>query len=268
MKNCLITKLKAATDNGNLPYYDGITINLRYSDSGSLRVLNGQTAKLIKKSDGSVINLDGSAGQILLSSLVNIDYEEYIFISKYDSFPSVGSTGNTVGVEFNIEDFKYIESEKLTRIKFNYGGITGDITKLPASENLNEIGLYGISGVTGDLATLISKFPNIGANDGALNLYGSGLSGNVSALGNLKYDCAIYLNSTIEGNFYDTIVGWRTNRGGTGEVAAAMLCGPNAHLWSVYPGASAFKLAWTPTTSSITVGGVTTTFDNSGNIIS
>ena len=275
MEKCLFTKLKGSVD-ANLPYYGGVSIFLKKSNGsrlGSLKCLSGQTAKLVSIEDGTVIELSDSS-QINTSQLSNVDWKEYAWISKYDAFPVVGSTSYTTGVKFDIGDFAMVDPAKLTKVALQGfdKDIYGSFDKLPASEQLTSINVTNTL-IEGHLSVIVGKYPNLGykptQDEVLVNMYESQITGDVSAFAVLNYmPDKIYLPKLATGNIYDAIVGWRQNIGTTGT-SGTMMGGSGIHLWSVYPGvAKTFTVDWTATTSSITVDGVTTTFDNEGNIVS
>lgn len=264
MEKCLLTQFKQAASNSDLPYYGEAEITLNHANSGYIKVNPGQTAKLIPVAGGSAIDLSDS------QQLDFADISEetvYRFISKYSAFPYIQDNLANGVSSLNISQWK--DAIKPERIFIrNSAAIT--IADLPSSETLHSLNLYQTP-CTGTLQEILTKYPNIG-NNGEVNIYAtsSNLTGSISDLAALKYipNNVFYINAYITGDFKDAIVGWRTNIGQTGTMPK-LYCGSGVHLWSVYPSAETlFAISWTATTMSITVGGVTTTFDNNGNIVS
>ena len=275
MEKCLFTKLKGSVD-ANLPYYGGVSVFLKKSTGsrlGSLKCLPGQTAILKDINDGTEIELSDSV-QINTSQLDNVDWKEYVWISKYDAIPIVGSTGYTTGIKFDIGDFAMIDPAKLTKVALQGfdKDIYGNFDDLPASEQLTFINVTNTL-IEGNLGLIVGKYPNLGykptQEEVVINMYESLITGDVSAFSVLNYmPDKIYMPKLATGNIYDAIVGWRQRIGSTGT-SGTMMGGSGIHLWSVYPGiAKTCTVSWTATTSSITANSVTTTFDNEGNIIS
>lgn len=271
MANCLKTQLKATVQNDNLPYFGGAEIEVLSGATGSIKTNPNQTAKLISKTDGTVFDLSNTTS-IALSALLEHG-SKYIYVSAYDSFiASANSNYNAQGLrglKTNIEQWKNVNPQCLDRIILTKtdNNFTGSVDALPASNETTIIVL--IDGPHATLSSLIEKYPNIGKNNGHLLLYNNyKVTGNVSALGGLHYmPATLQLGPNIKGNIYDAIVGWRTNIGETGETPN-IFGSSKVSLWSVqFDIATSAKVIWTASTSSVTINGVTTTFDNSGNII-
>lgn len=274
MKNCLNTRLKGIVDNENLPYFDSVVITVTPWESGTvgtIKVGPGQTGKLVSLIDGTEYPLSDVL-EFANNQITGDTPQKFLFKSKYSAFPVAGSTQRTTGFSLNIDGFNYLPENVLEIINFNLGSINGDLNNIPDSNKLSTLVLNEIS-VTCTLEDILRKFPNIGVvttnvPNPRMNIYNNSITGDVADLAALKaIPLDFYLPKQVEGNLYDAIVGWRENIVGTSNTGN-MLCGSRVHLWSVYPNGKIFTLAWTADTSSITVNGVTTTFDNSGNIVS
>lgn len=271
MANCLKTQLNEAVQNNNLPYFGGVEIEVLSGATGSIKTNAGQTAKLISKTDGTVFDISGTTS-VALSELLEHG-SKYIYVSAYGSFLA-SANGNynapgLSGLKTNIEQWKNVNPKCLDTIILTktFNNFTGSIDALPASDETTTINLT--AGPSATLLSLIEKYPNIGKNSGVLRLYeNEHVTGNVSALGGLHYmPYDLQLAYNITGNIYDAIVGWRTNISETGATPN-IIGSNNVSLWSVqFAKTTPSKVRWTADTSSVEINGVTTTFDNSGNII-
>lgn len=280
MGNCLVAKLKQAVSNPNLPILGQVRIKMvfRGNSNGSIKTSFG-TAKLVFE-NGDEYNID-TTNDFKLSTLVAGQDYNVTYISDYNSFPINGTTNYVRGISFDIGDFQYMNPSVFGLIYLpsstnweDFDGITGDITTLPESTYTEVVSMFG-SKVHGDFGTFLSKHPNIGRNSERINFYNTEITGNVSDVGDLTYKPReLFLPEGVVGDFYEAIVKLRlnsnfTDSNGNGALTtSSCLCGSQVHLWSVYPINKSFTISWTATTSSITIDGVTTTFDNSGNIVS
>jgi hypothetical protein len=271
MANCLKTQLKATVENDNIPYFGGAEIQILSNASGSIKTNSGQTAKLISKTDGTVFDISNTT-IVALSALLEHG-SKYIYVSAYDSFLSSADDSYSAkglrGLKTNIMQWKNVNPQCLDRIILTKtdNNFTGSVDALPASNETTSINLN--SGPSATLSSIIEKYPNIGKNNGVLTFYeNTRVTGNVSALGGLHYmPSTLQLAPNITGNIYDAIVGWRTNIGETGETPN-IIGSSKVSLWSVqFNTSTSTKVSWTANTSSVRINGVTTTFDNSGNII-
>ena len=273
MKNCLVTKLKSTVNNENLPYLNKVKMHFSPSQTGSIRSFNNTTLVF---PDESVVQI-GPSTNYKLNTLT--DGVDVFYMNKYTAFPIRGNnTINMDGVSFNIEDFAKTDLSEVPIIDFKGGAVYGDISKLQNSNAVKGIIVPSNYNITGELGTIVNKYPNLGdgnESDNTLNLSYTRISGDVAGLGNLNYKpYQINLIGTlVSGNIYDAIVELRGKSNfedgqGNGQmVRDKMHANSSVHLWSVYPQTNAFTISWTATTSSITINGTTTTFDNSGNIL-
>lgn len=257
--NCLVTKLKSVVENDNLSYLESATIYIK-NGNGSLYI--NKPIKLIHSVTRNIINLN--AGDTLnASTFENTNYEKYYLISKYEYIPY--SSNVCGGFKFNIEDFKYVNLNEITKLAYNQGDISGNIDELPYSETLTSYRILN-NQITGTVTGILSKFPNIGKNGGNFNTFNTNVSGTTADLTQLSYiPTEFYLSNYITGNLYDTIVRFR-EISETKEID--VFSGNDLYLWSIRaPFNVQYKVGWTSTTSYTIINGVRTTFDNNGNII-
>ena len=252
MSKCLVTKLKASVNNPDLPIFGAIEITLNpggYMDGGSIKTCTGQSAVLLFP-DGTKVEINDT-NDFKYKDIA--ETTKVLFISKYEAFPIAGS----------IDDFKNT-LVSISEIRFQTGHVFGNIENLGSHPELTIIELNGCPNLTGNLANLTRLFPNLTQ----LNLYSSGISGNVAECGkwNLSSNYTVYFSTTNTGNIYDAIVGWRTKK--EAIQLNVMCCGDDVTLFNTaLPKAKVCKLTWTDTTVSVEIENVKTTYNNDGNII-
>lgn len=260
MSKCLVTKLKASVNNPDLPIFGAVEITLLPESNpdirGSIKTCAGQSATLLF-SDGTKVEInetkDYNFGDITTPTKV-------LFISKYEAFPTSGST-NYFTATFNVDDFKNT-SLNIPRFHFDHGSLIGNIENLGSHPELKQICLHGSHNLTGNLANLTRLFPNLIY----LDINGSGIGGNIAECGKWNL-ITLYFSDATTGNIYDAIVGWRTKK--ENNELNVLAGGFNVKLFdTILPNATMCHLTWTDTTASVEIKGITTTYDNNGNVIS
>ena len=275
MGNCLVTKLKESVDNNNLMKLNECLVYIESTGSGAIKMNGTATGQLRSKKDGTIIPLS-SSNTLVFNTLSEPGY--YFFSDKNLSMPVVADiNGTTDGLTLNISDFKGIPENTLKMIDFRDNHTYGKIADLQHSDVLYHLEMETTL-IEGTLSEILSRFPNVGKNSSFFNTNSCGnITGTTADLAVMKYSPNRFwlapritgdLYAAIEGN--GTTTGWRRTWLDGATTRRQMKCsGENVRLWSYnIPVDTAFEISWTANSSSITINGTTTTFDNSGNIIS
>lgn len=132
MKNCLLTKLKSAVDNDNLPYYGGLVLAL----TGSI-----DSAFNVSAIDNSSIELR-SKGDVLLNS---------------GSEPiTIGDSSRTVSISGTSGNFVILNLYDLKTLGIGSLNLSGDISDICYAYSIQDLRLHS-NKVKGDLKQILNN---------------------------------------------------------------------------------------------------------------
>lgn len=269
MSKCLVTKLKASVNNPDLPVFGEFVINVNYDISTAnsldgMRFFSHNTAIL---PNGTEITKENS--QSLISFKNDLQQSGKIRIKdKYNGllFINIEGGGSHNNVTFNWGDLKYANLPVISISGVH--NAASSILDCGKHEETTELSLSNTSVINEKFKDIALNFPNVVKQ----NIGNSGIQcddiKDIALWTKLDPNYILYMNEgKFHGNLYDAVVEWRKT---SKSPSQKIYCYQNTRvfLFDTPCAGKSFTLEWTDTTTSVTIDGVKTTYDNNGSIIS
>lgn len=269
MSKCLVTKLKASVNNPDLPIFGEFVINVNY-DVSTAHPLDGIkffSHNTVILPNGTEITKEDSKS--LISFKDDLQQSGKIRIKdKYNGLLYINVEGGGLhnNVTFDWGDLKYANLPSIVVSGVN--NAASSILDCGKHEETTNLNLLNTSSINEKFKDIALNFPNV-ANQ---NIGNSGITcddiKDIALWTKLNPNSTLFMNyGKFSGNLYDAVVEWRKT---SKSPSQNITCYPNTQvfLFDTPCAGKSFKLEWTDTTTSVTIDGVKTTYNNNGNVIS